>query len=171
MHEESAKSAPAAPDWASAWFDMLSKASAAMPSLGAAVPPEIVRQLQTAQLKWWSDHCSEFLRSPGFLKAMKDSMAAATQSREQANKLFGELHHAFQGATREDIDHLSRSLRRHQEDVGAALRDIRRRLSDLSRRVAALKNGQPANGDAVERSPANPPPAQRRKRPAKRREK
>jgi hypothetical protein len=97
---------------------------------------------------------------------MKDSMAATSRSRKQANDFLGEMQHALQGATREDIDHLSRSLRRQQREIGAALRDIRRRLADLSRLVAALTNGQSGDDEPAETAPAEPRPAPRN-RPAK----
>ena len=64
----------------------------------------------TAQLKWWSDYCSRFMRSPEFLAAMRNSMAAVTESRKQANDMLGEMQHVLQGATREDIDRLTQRL-------------------------------------------------------------
>ncbi len=167
MPEEPADNKVNSTGWASAWFDMLSKFTGSMPPLGLdGLPPEIALQARSAQLKWWSEYCDRLMRSPGFLEAMKDSMAATSRSRKQANDFLGEMQHALQGATREDIDHLSRSLRRQQREIGAALRDLRRRVADLSRQVAALTNGQSGNDDPTETAPAEPRPAPRN-RPAK----
>jgi hypothetical protein len=172
MHDESPHSSVSGADWASAWFDMLSKLTESMPPLGLnGLPPEIAQQARAAQLKWWSEYCDRVMRSPGFLEAMKDSMAATSRSRKQANDFLGEMQHALQGATREDIDHLSRSLRRYEKQVGAALRDIRRRLADLSRRVAALTDGRPDGDDPAGTAPADPRPAARNGRAKPRRRK
>ena len=168
MHDESPKNTPAGADWAGAWFDVLSKLAASVPPVGLdGVPPDVARQAQAAQLKWWNEYCSQLMRSPSFLEAMKQSMASASRSRKQANEFLGEMQHSLQGATREDIDHLSRSFRRHEEHASVALRDIRRRLADLSRRVTALANGRAEEREAAETTPAEPRPAPRRTRPAK----
>ena len=159
MHEESAKSSAAGAEWAKAWADMFSRfAEATGPPGLNGLTPEIALEARTAQLKWWSDYFNRLMRSQGFLDTMKDSMAAASQSRKAANDFLGEVHHTLQEATREDIDHLSRSLRHQQREVGAALRDIRRRLARLSRDVAELKNGRAVDHPA-ETARGDPPPA------------
>ena len=43
-------------DWASAWFDMLSKFTGSIRP-GLVLPPEIALQARSAQLKWWSEYC------------------------------------------------------------------------------------------------------------------
>jgi hypothetical protein len=174
MPDESANGPVPTPDWASAWFDMFSRFTESVPPLGSSgLPPEIALQARAAQLKWWSEYCTRLMRSPGFLEAMKESMAAASRSRKQANDFLGEMQHALQGATREDVDHLTRGLRRHQREVNTALRQIRRRLADLSRRVTALGNGRPDEDLPAEATPADrraapsngPPKPRVRKKP------
>jgi hypothetical protein len=141
MHHES-EQADAGLEWAGAWCDMLSKWAAPMrPFTPDGVPPEIGRELRSAQLKWWGDYWNRFLRSPEFLAAMKNWMATVTESRQQANDLLGEVQHAMQGATREDIDRLAQALRRHEENARLGTERIVRQLNRLSRRLAALENG------------------------------
>jgi hypothetical protein len=156
MQQPSENAASLGGEWAKLWFDMLSPMMPwMMPFRLEGTLPEMGRQIQAAQLKWWTDYLSQFLRSSDFLETIKNSTAAVVKSRKEMNDWLGEFQHAAQQVTREDIDHLERLLRRHEERFDAGMRKILRRLEDLSRRVAAAENGE-RNGRSVNGAPLDP---------------
>jgi hypothetical protein len=143
-------------EWAKLWFDMLSPMMPWMqPLTWEGTLPEMGRQMKSAQLKWWTDYLGQFLRSPDFLEAIRNSMTAMVKSRKDVNDWLGEARHAAQGVTSEDVDHLERMLRRHEEQLSAGLRKIHRRLEDLSDRIAALEDDEEDN-PATNGTPTDP---------------
>src|SRR5690242_1979473 len=94
------------------WSDLASKMmTAGMPFSPESTPPEAARDYRDAMLKYWGDFWQQFLRSPAFLDMMRQSLDASVQARKQFNDYFGQMHHDFQGVSRQDIDQLMRALR------------------------------------------------------------
>jgi hypothetical protein len=157
MQRSTENAASLAGEWAKLWFDMLSPMTPWMAPLNCeGTLPEIGRQLQSAQLKWWNEYLARFMRSPDFLEMVRNSMTAVLNSRKQMNDWLGEVQHEAQRVTPEDIDHLDQMLRRQEEQFKAAMRKVLRRLDELSDRLSAWEdrdekerdpnvNGRPSN--------------------------
>ncbi len=123
------------------WTDFASRmVSAGLAFQPEQAPPEAARALRGASFQALSRYAEEFMRSPQFLEAMKESMDAAMTFRNMMNEFLGRTQFELQGVSRGDVDALTTRLK-HME------MRILERLDDLSGRLAALE-GQAAGGPA-----------------------
>jgi len=130
----------------------------------ASPPSDVPRQFRAAMLDAWTQWWDRFLRSPEFMETMKGSLDASTQWRKQLNEWLGNVHHEFQGASRQDLDEVIRSLRHVEERLAdaiqAAVRTLAAQCEDTAAEVRrlraavdgrdrpeALDPGQPSRGE------------------------
>jgi hypothetical protein len=138
------------------WFEMASEATAACQKWAVnQVSPDTMRQTRANVLKMWSEYWEQLLRSSSFLDAEKQCMSGNLEYRKQMHEFLGQLHHEMQLATAQDIDQLTRTLRRMGEDQQEQCEQICQRLDKLATQVDAL--AQRLGG--VENSPRPTTPA------------
>ncbi len=142
------------------WMQFATKmATAGLAAEPGSSPPEAARQVRAAVFKAMSEACDEYLRSPEFQQVMKESLSQAVQFRKQLNEWLGQIHHDFQGSSRQDIDQLMQ-----------VMRHLEQRMSDsfdrLSARLDAIEQQPP--GGARQASPSStrraPPSRTKQKR-------
>lgn len=162
--------------FAKMWTDFAGNLAQAGAALSPdSPPPDAARQMRSAFLKAWSQYCDEFMRSPQFLEMIKQSMKGAIEFRKQLNETLGQIHHEFQGTSRQDVDqlmmamsHLERRLIDSLERTASRLDDLTKRLDHLERRIqkpsASKASAKPA---AKKRTPAAKSARSARKKPRK----
>jgi hypothetical protein len=122
------------------WSDFATR----MTQLGATftpqtTPPEAARQARTAMLRAWAEYCDQYMRSDEFLSMFKQSLDGAIQARQQLNDFLGQMHHEFQGPSRQDIDGLMQALQRLERRITDESGRIAARLDSLDQRLSALE--------------------------------
>ncbi len=103
-------------------------------------PADAAKQMRDTFFAAWSDACERYMRSSEFQQMMRDTMKMAIEMRQQMNQQMGEMQHAMQGATRQDMDHLMRSVENLDgrfaetyEQLVDCLEAVSTRLDDLER--------------------------------------
>lgn len=138
------------------WADFASKmASAGFGFKPDAPPPEAARQMRDMALQAMSSYAEEFMRSPQFLEAMKQSMDSAIAFRKQMNDFLTRANHEMQLTAREDVDTMMQAMRH----VETRLLD---RMEQLADRIDALAE---QIDDMQEQEPAKPAPRPAVKKP------
>jgi small-conductance mechanosensitive channel len=132
--------------FASVWMDYAAKMSqAGMTFDPAKAPPEVARQMRSMMFTSMAQYAEEFMRSPQFLEAMKQSMDAAVAFRKQMNDFLTTVQHNAQGVARQDIDSLMLNLRHSETRLLEAIEQIGERIDSIGQRLDALENPpQPA---------------------------
>ena len=95
--------------------------------------------MRSAMFKAWSEYCDQFMRSAEFLEMMKQSLTGSVQMRRQLNDYLGQVHHEFQGPSRQDVDQVLASLRQLQRRLEESTEPIAARLDEISRRLDELE--------------------------------
>lgn len=127
------------------WGEMASRmAVAGMTANPQAPPPEAARQLRAAVFQAMSQFAEQYMRTPEFLGAMKQSFDATLQLREQANEMLTRIHHELQGVARKDVDSLLQSVHQGESRVMDRLDDIAGQLETINRRLDAIESARPA---------------------------
>ncbi len=147
MNEQTSNFFPGADIFTRMWSDFASK------SMGAGVaftpnstPPEAARQMRSAMFQAWTEYCDQFMRSAEFLDMMKQSLAASIQARKQLNDFLGQVHHEFQGVSRQDMDQIMLSLRHLERRLLDSLERVSGQLDDLGQRLNKLENRSKSGG-------------------------
>lgn len=114
--------------------------------------PETAKNMRNAFFKAMSEYCDHAMRSPEFLEAMKESMKHSVAFRKQMNDFFGQVHHEFQGASRQDVDQLMLALRHVENRVVDSVERIAESLEDVCQRVDKVeeKLAQKSSSGATE---------------------
>jgi len=128
---------------------MWSEFAAKMAASGAAftpgaTPPEAARQMRDAALASMAQGCDQFIRSPAFIEAMKQSIDNAITWRRQWNDMMRDLRHEMQGVARDDVDHLMVGLRHMETRLLDRLEEVERRVEKLNARLERMENQAPA---------------------------
>lgn len=127
------------------WTDFASRMSQAGASGSAPQPsPEMAQAFRDAFFRSMSEYAEEFMRSPEFLKMMRESLSQSIQARKQINDWLGQVWHEFQGTSRQDVDQIMLALRHVEqrmveefEKVDAKVTDLNNRLDSLEKKVTA----------------------------------
>ena len=135
--------------WMRAWNAMANSAAEACQAWeGSTASPDAVRDARSMMFKAWSDSWEQFLRSPAFLEATRQSLAANVETRKQVHEYLARLHREFQLASCQDIDQVVQVLQRLErrlldefEQVSTQLESVSTRLNSLAARLDALENG------------------------------
>lgn len=136
--------------WMRTWFDFTSKMAEAagacstanpfsMPTAWSNAPAEAARQMRGDVLQAWSEHFDRFMRSPDFLRWMQSALGTSLEMQQRVNDALGEAQHRLQGATRQDIDELMRTIERVEDQVG----EMSAQLSELTARLEATEELSP----------------------------
>ncbi|MFZ5831970.1 MAG: hypothetical protein ACOY3P_17945 [Planctomycetota bacterium] len=148
--------------WTKMWRDFATSATqAGMAFSTGSSPPDAARQMRSALFSAWTAYCDQFMRSEEFRQMMKQSLSAAIDFRRQMNDFLGQMQHEFQGATRQDVDQLMRSMQHVERRVVDSLERVSSQIDELGERLARLerrrtdKNGKPAAKSARPRSKEN----------------
>jgi len=131
--------------WTSVWINYANKMSqAGMMFDPAKAPPEVARQMRSMTFSSMSQYAEQFMRSPEFLTAMKQSLDTAIAFRKQMNDFLTTMQHNVQGVARQDVDSLMVTMRHVESralDSMAAITQkldaILQRLDELEKRSAA----------------------------------
>jgi len=143
------------------WTDFATKmAAAGFAAAPGSTPPDATRQVRAAIFKAMGEACDEFMRSVQFQEMMKQSLANAVQFRKQLNEWLGQMHHEFQGTTRQDVDqmmqvmeHLERRMADGFDRLSARLDGLEKRQSRSARPVPSPHNEpRRSRGKARQRS-------------------
>lgn len=105
-----------------------------------AMPPDMLRQMRSGWLQAWADFWESYSRSPQFLEMMKETFNSSLGMRKQFNRYLGEMHHQFQGVSRQDVDELMDTIQHLEQRLVDESERITRRLDDLRRRVDQLQD-------------------------------
>jgi hypothetical protein len=97
-----------------------------------SLPPEAFRHMRAGVFRTLAESWDEFLRSPQFLEAMKQSMEQTVTLRKMSNEFLGKLRHEMQAPSRDDIDTVMLTVR-HME------KRLLDRMEELSSQVSELK--------------------------------
>lgn len=128
------------------WSEMTNK----MGSSGFGMPFDgsneaAMKAMRQAFFDSWSHHCEEFMRSPMFLDAMKQSMDSALTFREQVNSFLNKALQESQVPTRRDTDSILQVLRGLEERVLDQLQSLSKRVDAMETRTGK----QPVAGGEV----------------------
>ncbi len=117
------------------WTDFATRMmSASMTFSPESPPPEVARNIRGAMFQAMSRYAEEFMRSPQFLEAMKQSMDAGMLFRKMVNEFLGRLQFEMQGISRGDVDALVKRLKRMENRLADRLDDLVERLERLEAR-------------------------------------
>jgi hypothetical protein len=130
------------------WTDYMSRmGSAGMPIPSMPDSSESARQMQRMLFEAMAKYADDFMRSPQFLEAMRQSLDNALAFRHQINEFLTNALHASQSPSRSDVDELVALVRNVEER-------ILDRVEALERRLEPRTPAQPAPPKAP-----TPPPA------------
>jgi hypothetical protein len=120
------------------WTDFATRMmSAGMSFSPDSPPPEIARNMRSAMFQAMSRYAEEFLQSPQFLEAMKQSMDMGVQFRQMVNDFLGRVQFEMQGVTRSDVDALVTRLKHMETRILDRLGDLADRLERLEEQMDA----------------------------------
>ena len=106
-------------------------------------PPDAARSVRTNVLKAWSQYCDDFLRSQEFVNTMKQSMKQSIEFKKQMNQMLGNVHHEFQGASRQDIDHLMQTISHLERRIVDSVERMENQLDAMGKRMDGLEKKTP----------------------------
>jgi hypothetical protein len=144
------------------WSDCMTRMMQAAPNPPESTPPEAMRRMRATMLDTWAEWWDQWLRSPQFLEMMKQSMAGSVQARKEVNDLLGQMHHEFQGPSRQDIDQLMLTIRRMEQRVVDGVERVSAQLEELSARLDG--DDEPTESSPPAASPNGRTPAPRKHR-------
>lgn len=129
--------------FAKMWTDFASRmVSAGLAFNPEAAPPEAARAIRGATFQALSRYAEEFMRSPQFLEAMKQSMDAALVFRNMMNDFLGRAQFELQGISRGDIDALTTRLKHMEMRIMERMENLSGRLEAIEDRLAAASGGK-----------------------------
>ena len=112
MDQDFAKTAEQAAAFQKLWVDSASKiVQAAFTITPNSPPPEIMRQIRAGIFQALASSWEEFMRSPQFLKSMKQWMDNAISFRKMTNDFMAKVRNEMQAASKDDIDQIMLSIR------------------------------------------------------------
>lgn len=144
------------------WTDFATRMmSAGMSFNPESPPPEVARNMRGAMFQAMSRYAEEFMQSPQFLEAMKQSMDMGIQFRKMVNEFVGRVQFEMQGVTRADVDALVTRLKHMETRIMDRLDDLATRLERLEEQTGApareAESGQAARPSRAKESPAGSP--------------
>jgi hypothetical protein len=148
MSQESEKPAEDVAAFQKIWVETVSKAMQAAFTFTPNSPPsEVVRQIRAGIFQALAESWEQFMRSPQFLKGMKQWMENAITFRKMTNDFMGRVRNEMQAPSRSDVDTIMLTVR-HME------KRLLDRIDELSAQVNELKK-QRGRGRTAETKPRN----------------
>jgi len=102
-------------------------------------PSDMTKEMRSAMFKAWSEHLDQFMRSPDFLDALKQSMGTSLKARKQWNDFMGQVQHGLQMATRQDVDQILSSLHHAERRILDRIEELTEQLESLEGKVETLE--------------------------------
>ena len=116
-----------------------------------SAPPDFMRQMRSGIFQALGQSWEQFLRSPEFMQAMKQSMDSAIAFRKATNDWFSKVQHETQTVSRDDIDAVMLTVRHMETRVLDRLEELAARLDEVTghdkgngRHSAAAAQHEPA---------------------------
>jgi hypothetical protein len=128
-----------------------------------AIPPEAARQMRSAMFQAMTAYCDEYMRSPQFLEAMKQSMDSALTLRSQLNTWLTRMHHDLQSGTKEDVEMLAARVVQMEKQTLGRLDALAERLDQLGEHLTSL-NGHRQKNKLPDETPRQKPRPKSQKR-------
>ena len=142
------------------WVEWATKmATASMAFRAGSAPPDTARDVRDAGFTAMSQAADRFMRTPQFLEMMKQSLDGSIAFRKQLNELLTQTHHSVQGVAKQDVEGVTKAIRRVETRVLARIEELCDRLDAVSRRLDALDGGDrnhQDNGNAKGKPAAAP---------------
>ncbi len=131
------------------WEDTFSKMTSAGMSVNpGAPPPEAFREIRSGVFRAMAESWEAYMRTPEFLKNMKQSMDTAMAVKSAMNEYLTRMHQDLQGTAQEDIDNLLVAIRHTETRVLEAVEAMEQRVNA---RLDAMEAR--ASAPAVKRAP------------------
>lgn len=130
------------------WTDYMSRLGAAgMPTPAMPDSSEATRQMQRMMFEAMAKYADEFMRSPQYLEAMKQSLDNALAFRRQIDEFLTKALHASQSPARSDVDQLVALVRNVEERILERVDALERRIDGHKpgAKVAAPPQSEPAS--------------------------
>jgi hypothetical protein len=128
------------------WLEMMTKMmSVALTTDPKSAPTDAARHIRDASLGALGQQADKYMRSPQFLRQVKESLNAQITFRKQLNQMLTDAHHSVQGVAKQDVDALSLSMRQLERRVLDRIETLCDRLECLTERLDALKGSSGAS--------------------------
>jgi hypothetical protein len=140
------------------WTDFMTHMMSASFSFSPeSPPPEMARSMRGAMFQAMSRYAQDFMRSPQFLEAMKQSTDTVILFKKALNDFLGRMQFELQNASRGDMDALFTRLRHMEMRIFDRLDDLAARLEQLERfEGPGAARRQPGAGGAEQAGRAAP---------------
>jgi hypothetical protein len=132
------------------WTDSFSRLGQAAFCLSPdATPPEQARQIRAGVFRAMAEAWDDMLRSPEFLKSLKELMDQGIAFQKFNNGLMAKARRDLGGVGPEDVDALAAATRRVETRVLERLDVLSRQMTELNQRLTALETTGPGGGAAA----------------------
>jgi len=115
-----------------------------------SAPPDFMRQMRSGIFQALGQSWEQFLRSPEFMKGMKQYMDSAIAFRKTTNDLFSKVRHETQTVARDDIDAVMLTVRHMEtrvldrlEELAVQLEAVTEHLNGNGRHSVAAAQHEP----------------------------
>lgn len=133
------------------WLETLTKMTqVAFTVTPNSPPPEVYRQMRSGVFQALAESWDQYLRSPQFLEAMKQSMEQAVTLRKMSNEFLGKVRHELQAPSRDDIDtvmltvrHMEKRLLDRMEQLSGQIGEVKTSLANARPEPAGRPKAKP----------------------------
>jgi hypothetical protein len=126
-----------------------------------SAPPELMRQIRSGLFQALAQSWDEFLRSPEFMRSMKETMDQAIAFRKLSTDFLAKARHELGGLGPQDADALVLAISRMESRMVEGLSELSAQLAALKQRLDDLEGDRlgsapPTGGRARSRSGQSP---------------
>jgi len=122
------------------WMDSASKMTGVLTQFSPVSPPiEEARKLRDGMLKMLGESCEEFLRTPQFMEAMKNTLNVALDLRNFQRNGMDAIHEHLQTPDKDDIDGVLLAIRHVERRLLDRLEDLDESITCLNKRLEAVE--------------------------------
>lgn len=111
-------------------------------------PPEELKKVRNGVLKAVSQTWEEYMRTPEFMQAMKETMNNANQWQKWTKESAGKMQSAMGGTTKDDIQGVMVAVQHVERRVLDCLDDMQAKMAGIQ---AGIDGARTANAKAVEK--------------------
>ena len=128
-------------DFLKIWAESFSKLSQAAFSFSPdSAPPEMLRQVRSGIFQALTHSWDEFLRSPQFMRSMKEMMDNAIAFRNMSRGFLNKARQDFGSIGQEDFDALVLAVRQVEARMAERSNDLSAQLAALNHRLTSMEN-------------------------------
>jgi len=123
------------------WLESMSKViqAAGAFSPASSASPEMVGEIRNGLLRALGESWDDFLRSPEFLKEMKQTMDNATAFRLMSNDFMAKMRNEMQAPSRNDVDAIQLNVRHMEKRILDRLETMSKQIAELNGRTNGAK--------------------------------